>query len=86
MFGFENSTTEGRGVEKGGSANSKIKHSEPLTSELISTLYAKVLRSRQYLPTSNTVFLAASCLPVLENNALLGDICDRPYFKTSNKS
>ena len=28
---FENCTTEGRGGEKGGSANSKTKHTEPLT-------------------------------------------------------
>ena len=39
VYCFENCSTEGRGGEKGGSANSKTKHIEPLTSELISPLY-----------------------------------------------
>ena len=31
LFWFGNSTTEGRGGEKGGSANSRTDHTEPLT-------------------------------------------------------
>ena len=31
VFGFENSATERRGGEEGRSANSEIKHTEPLT-------------------------------------------------------
>ena len=31
-FGSKNCTIEGRGGEKGGSANVKIKHKKPLTS------------------------------------------------------
>ena len=39
LFCSKYCTTEGRGGEKGGSANTKAKHTEPLTSELISPLY-----------------------------------------------
>ena len=41
LFCFDTSTTEGRGGEKGGCANSRTKHTEPLTSELISPLYIR---------------------------------------------
>ena len=34
LFCYENCTTEGRGVEKGGSANLKRKHTEPLAEEI----------------------------------------------------
>ena len=34
LFCVETCSTEGRGGEKGGSANSKIKHTEPLTQEI----------------------------------------------------
>ena len=36
---FEICTPEGRGREKGGSANFKMKHTEPLTQEIPSALY-----------------------------------------------
>ena len=39
LFCFETSTTEGRGGEKGGSANSINKHTEPLTQGFCSSLY-----------------------------------------------
>ena len=39
VFWFENYTTEGRGGEKGGSANFKTKHIEPMTSQIIPSLY-----------------------------------------------
>ena len=39
MFSFRNYTTEGRGGEKGGSANSINKHTEPLTQGFCSALY-----------------------------------------------
>ena len=38
LFCFETCTIEGRGGEKGGSANSRTKHTEPLTQGLISPL------------------------------------------------
>ena len=38
MFCFENCTSEGRGGKKGGSANFKTKHTEPLTEEITSAL------------------------------------------------
>ena len=39
MFCFEICTPEGRGGDKGGSANFKTKHTEPLTQEMPSALY-----------------------------------------------
>ena len=39
VFCFENYTTERRGGEKGGSANFKTKHPEPLTQEVPPALY-----------------------------------------------
>ena len=39
LFCFETSTTEGRGGEKRASANSRTKHTEPLTKGLCSPLY-----------------------------------------------
>ena len=39
MFSFEICTPEGRGGERGGSANIKTKHTEPLTQEIPSALY-----------------------------------------------
>ena len=43
LFCFETCTTEGRGGEKGGSAKSKTKHTEPLTSQMPRPLYAALL-------------------------------------------
>ena len=39
LFYFEICTTEGRGGEKGGDANFKTKHTEPLTQEITLPLY-----------------------------------------------
>ena len=39
VFCLETSTTEGRGEEKGGSANARTKHTEPLTQGFCSPLY-----------------------------------------------
>ena len=45
---FEKGPTEGRGRKKGGSANSKTKHTEPMTSELILPVYINFMM-RAYL-------------------------------------
>ena len=39
LFWSDNCTPEGRGGEKGGSANFQTKHTEPLTPEIPSALY-----------------------------------------------
>ena len=43
LFHTENCTTEGRGGEKGVSPNTKTKHTEPLTTELVSSLYILIM-------------------------------------------
>ena len=43
LFCFETYTTKGRGEEKGGSANCRTKHPQPLTHDIPRPLYSKVL-------------------------------------------
>ena len=64
LFCFE---TEGRGVGKGGSANSRTKHTEPLTQGLISPLYVSSICS--FLWTTYVAVFAVSVFILVRNQA-----------------